>query len=142
VIIGWLKSGFVDAAIVFHLVTMPVTKMFTENYQPWRGDSLTSLAVIRELPGRLARVCYDTPEIRSILSNATTRQEVLSQINGHPYFEVPPGTKCKIAGRSALRCAGSTYTSVFVWIKISSGPSRGKEGLICDAELARIVSLP
>jgi transposase len=50
--------------------------------------------------------------------------------------------ECKVLANTGVRCRGSTYTSTFVKVRITSGRDRRKEGLVCDAEIARTVAFP
>jgi hypothetical protein len=159
VILHWLKSTLVVVVLEGATGVIAVQKMVTEDYRPWYGDSLSSLAIVRESNSIGVRIVDDSPEVRSALSryallqrsssptNQGTvmpdpNQELVRDLEAYPHFEVKAGTHCKILERFEVRCRGNTYTSTFVKVRITSGTYRRKEGLVCDAEIARTVSLP
>lgn len=158
-ILHWLKSTLVVVVLEGAIGVIAVQKMVTEDYRPWYGDSLSSLAIVRGSTSIGARITEDSPEVRSALSRYASlqrspiptnqgtvmldpNQELIRDLEVYPHFEVKAGTHCKILARIEVRCRGNTYTSTFVKVRITSGTYRRKEGLVCDAEIARTVTFP
>jgi len=162
VILNWLKAALVGVALEGMVGVVAVQKMVTEDYRPWYGDSLANLAIVRASTNIGVRFMDDSPEVRSVLSRyaspqrsstptnqGTTvqvtpdpNQELIRDLEGSPHFNVLAGTHCKILARTEVRCRGNTYTSTFVKVRITSGTDRRKEGLVCDADIARTVAFP
>jgi hypothetical protein len=156
VILHWLKSALAVVVLEGAYGVVAIQKMATEDYRPWYGDSLSALAIVRQPMG--ARIIEDSSEVRSVLSRYGSLQrsstfaservapdpnpELVHDLEGYPHFEVIAGARCKILENTGVRCRGSTYTSTFVKVRITSGRDRRKEGLVCDAEIARTVDFP
>jgi hypothetical protein len=120
--------------------------MLSEDYRPWKGDSLTDLAIVRGPNTVRIRIIEDSPGVRLVLSRYASLQSpsalghrhasvlrpdlsvdpaLLHEFQGYAYFEVPGGTHCKIRARADVRCRRDMYTSTFVKVRITSGTYRG-----------------
>jgi len=158
VILHWLKSTLVAVVLEGATGVIAVQKMVTEDYRPWYGDSLSKLAIVRGPNSIGVRIIEDSPDFRSAMSRYASlrrsstptsqgtvmpdpNQELVRDLEVYPHFEVKAGTHCKILARIEVRCRGR-YTSTFVKVRITSGTYLRKEGLVCEAEIARTVTLP
>ncbi len=163
-ILHWLKSGLTVVVLGGALCVTTVQKMVTEDYRPWKGDSLSDLTIVRGPSTIRIRMVEDSPELRSVLSRYAGLQTplalhdqrpvsefapdlsvdrvLLRELEGFPYFEVPGGSNCKILARTEVRCRRDKYTSTFVKVRITSGTKHGREGLVCDSEIPRTVAMP
>ena len=158
--IQWFKSALTVVVLAGAIPVIAVQKMFTEDYRPWKGDSLEDLAIVRG--PKPVRITQDSPAVRAVLTRyGSTRRpvkqpvqdrsifspnsvdpELVQELRSYPYFEVPAGTHCKILRRTDIPCRRDMYTSTFVKVRVTSGNFRRSEGLVCDAEIPRTVALP
>lgn len=61
------------------------------------------------------------------------RTEFLKAMLAMPGFLIPGSPYCDVVERSRSKCGALPIeTAVYVLIKITTGPSRGKEGWVCD----------
>ena len=91
-------------------------------------------------PG-IARVSLitDTPAVRALLSELSAHQgekdrrsNLLAAVAGAPGFLVPAKSYCTIVEDSQVRCGSDpVYTVSYRLVRITSGPSRGREGWTC-----------
>ena len=76
------------------------------------------------------RVAYDSPEVRKLVADSPG--DVLKM----PGFTVPVKSYCSIIERSTSNCEATA--AVYVLIKVTSGPSRGKQGWTCGFWLQQL----
>src|ERR1700683_4091237 len=75
------------------------------------------------------QVTYDSPEVRKLGTNGNITEDMLDM----PGFTVPIKSYCRIIQRSTSKCGPTPEaTAVYVLISLTSGPSRGKQGWVCQ----------
>jgi hypothetical protein len=74
-------------------------------------------------------VAYDSPEVQKLVADGNPPDDLLKM----PGFIVPVKSYCSIIERSTSKC-GTTpeATAVYLMIKVTSGPSVGKQGWACQ----------
>ncbi len=92
---------------------------------------------------RLAPECMhpgDTcPRLEELEKNGARyipeRVAFLDAMATEPGFSVPPNSYCRVVQRSPARCTKNPhYTPTFVKVRITTGPSKGKEGWGCEGD--------
>ena len=74
-------------------------------------------------------VAYDSPEVRKLVAGGNFRDDLFKM----PGFSVPVKSYCSIIERSTSKCGPTPEaTAVYVMIKVTSGPSLGKQGWACE----------
>jgi hypothetical protein len=66
----------------------------------------------------------------------TGRSEFLHAMANQPGFYVPSETYCRVLKRSESRCGRTLLeTSAYELIRVTTGPSRGKQGWVCGENI-------
>jgi len=112
-------SGRIVFPFVITIATLSGCAMFNPNRQFW---------VYGESPKAQVRLVIDTPEVRNFLAEPDARQDMTNA----PGFYVPAKSYCVIVQNSHAKCVSKpVYTEFYKLVRITSGPSKGKEGWLC-----------
>ncbi len=98
-------------------------------------------------PGRFWRIwdpagvtaAFDTAQTRELIRAQGARNEqfvgrgeFLEAMAKMPGFLVPYRSQCEVVERSRAACGPPLYNELFVKVRITTGPMRGKEGWVCS----------
>jgi hypothetical protein len=113
--------------------------------------------------GSHARLVEDTPEIERLLSvqktrddndnvddmhihperYAPSRKEFLAAMSRQPGVSVPEKTYARLLESSGAHCTPKPgYTTVYIKVRITSGPFLGREGWVCEDDIGRTYVMP
>jgi len=67
------------------------------------------------------------------------RSEFLDAVAKMPGFYVPAKSYCRVIERSMSRCGGTPIeTTVYMFVRITTGPSQGKRGWVCGSNAPQL----
>lgn len=110
-----------SAIIAFSLSS---TGCFVFSEKPWEYTIVAGFSNSTSV-----HVAYDSPEVRKLVADGDPPDELFKM----PGFSVPVKSYCSIIERSTSKCGPTPEaTAVYVMIKVTSGPSLGKQGWACE----------
>lgn len=92
----------------------------------------------------LVTLISDSPDVRRLLTeegephpdrDPHARKDFLRSMSQLPGISVPGGSYCDLVERSKSRCVD---TAVYVLVQITTGPSRGQRGWMCETSGRRV----
>jgi hypothetical protein len=112
---------------------LSLQKTRDDRINEWRREKHTNEEALKRVEEMLVH-----PEIY-----APGRKEFLSEMNRQPGISVAEKTYARLLEYSGAHCTPRPlYTTVYIKIRITSGPLLGREGWVCEEDVGRTFVMP
>jgi len=131
-----------DSAEVQHLISQQESFSSRERQEIVRyGQDIERLAPECMRPGETCPRLEESERNRE--HYIPERVAFLDAMATKPCVLVPPNSYCRVVQRSAAKCTKNPqYSSAFVKVRVSTGPSKGTEGWGCEEDIFHAWPMP